>query len=321
MPLKMNTTPEKRQHPGVMGVWIQAVRIHFVPTSIFPALLGSIIAWSRFREFNSWYFILVIVGVTVHHIGLNLIDDVFDYLHSVDRFHDKEKNPYTGGSGVLTGGLLTVHKVLSVSILCYLTGIVIAIYLTLMVGWPILLFVAIGLFSSVFYTTPPIRYGYRGFGELSLFINFGPVICLGAFFVQTRTVAWEPFILSLIPGFLMWSMIVINEIPDYEEDRQSGKRTLVVRLGRNRGVALYVAGLVCAYATMLLSAGFGITSFSVLWGLLTLPVAYGSFRILKNHYLDKIKMVPANLSMIKIHAMTMSFLIIGYLAERVVFGL
>jgi 1,4-dihydroxy-2-naphthoate polyprenyltransferase len=317
MPLKMNSIPGKRQHPGVMSIWIQAIRPYFVPTSIFPALLGSIIAWSRFREFNLWYFILVIVGVAVHHIGLNMIDDVFDYRHSVDRSQGEEKNPYAGGSGVLTGGLLDVRQVLSVSILCYLTGIVIALYLTIMVGWPVLLFVAIGVFSSVFYTMPPIRYGYRGLGELSLLINFGPVICLGAFYVQTRSIAWEPFILSLIPGFLMWSMIVINEIPDYEEDRQSGKRTLVVRFGRKRAIALYVAGLTCAYATMLLSAGFGATSFSVLTGLLTLPVAYRSFRILKNHYTDKIKMAPANLAMIKVHALTMSCLIIGYLAERI----
>jgi 1,4-dihydroxy-2-naphthoate octaprenyltransferase len=154
---------------------------------------------------------------------------------------------------------------------------------------------------------PPIRYGYRGFGELSLLINFGPVICLGAFYVQTRSIAWEPLIISLVPGFLMWSMIVINEIPDYEEDREAGKLNLVARLGKRKGVILYVAGLVCAYATMF-------TSFGVFLGLLTLPVAYDSFRILNKNYMDKIKMAPANLATIKVHALTLSCLIIGYLA-------
>ncbi len=103
MPLKMKYIPEDGRKPGVVGTWIQAFRLHYVPTSIFPALLGSVIAWAAFREFNFWYFILVIIGVTVHHIGLNMIDDVFDYLHAVDRSHGEEKNPYTGGSGVLTG--------------------------------------------------------------------------------------------------------------------------------------------------------------------------------------------------------------------------
>jgi 1,4-dihydroxy-2-naphthoate octaprenyltransferase len=314
MPLTMILVSKNVQHRGILGIWVQALRLHYIPTSIFPALLGSVIAWAVFREFNFWYIILVIIGVTVHHMGLNMIDDVFDYLHSVDRFPDEEKNPYTGGSGVLTGGLLPTGQVLSASIFCYLIGIIITIYLTVMIGWPILIFAAIGIFSSVFYTMPPVRYGYRGFGELSLLINFGPVICLGAFYVQTRSIDWEPLIISLVPGFLMWSMIVINEIPDYEEDRQAGKLNLVARFGRKRGVTLYVGGLVCAYATMLLSASFGMTSFSVLLGLLSLPVAYNSFRILNENYMDKVKMAPANLATIKVHALTLICLIIGYLA-------
>jgi 1,4-dihydroxy-2-naphthoate octaprenyltransferase len=317
MPLKMKYVTEDGQQPGFIGTWIQAFRLHYVPTSIFPALLGSVIAWAAFREFKFWYFILVIIGVSVHHIGLNMIDDVFDYLHAVDRSHGEEKNPYTGGSGVLTGGFLPASYVLAASILCYLIGIVIAIYLTIAVGWPVLIFAVIGVFSSVFYTMPPIRYGYRGFGELSLLINFGPVVCLGAFYVQTRSIAWEPFIVSLVPGFLMWSMIVINEMPDYEEDRQAGKLNLVARFGRKPGVALYVAGLICAYGTMLLSVTFNVTPFSILLGLLTLPIAYNSYRILNANYMDKMKMAPANLATIKVHALTLTCLIIGYLAAGI----
>lgn len=312
MPLTLKSARTSGHEPGTMSAWIQAFRLHFVPTSIFPALLGSVIAWAGSREFNFPFFVMVIIGVTVHHIGLNLIDDVFDYLHAVDNSHGKEKNPYTGGSGVLTEKILPVGHVLTASIICYLIAIIIAIYLTISVGWPVLMFAAIGLFSSVFYTAPPIRYGYRGFGELSLLINFGPIICLGAFYVQTRTTAWEPFIVSLVPGFLMWSMIVINEIPDYEEDRRAGKLNLVARFGRKAGVIFYVAGLICAYGTMLLSASLRITSFSVLLGLLTIPIAYKSVLIIKNHYMDKIKLAPANLVMIKVHFLTLMYLIVGY---------
>ena len=319
MPLKMmSLAVENREPLGTVGIWIQAFRLQYVPTSVFPAMLGSVIAWVTFREFNFWYFFLVIIGVALHHIALNMIDDVFDYLHAVDRSHGKEKNPYTGGSGVLTGELLSVAQVLGASVFCYLMAIIIAIYLTIAVGWPVLIFVGIGLFSSVFYSTPPIRYGYRGFGELSLLVNFGPVICLGAFYVQTRTIAWEPFVISLVPGFLMWSMIVINEIPDYEEDSQAGKLNLVARLGKKRAVFLYAAGLICAYSTMLLAVFFRVTSFNVLLGLLSVPIAYNSLRVLNENYMDKLGMAPANLATIKVHALTLSCLIIGYLAKGVI---
>jgi 1,4-dihydroxy-2-naphthoate octaprenyltransferase len=189
----------------------------------------------------------------------------------------------------------------------------ITVYLAVVIGWPILIFAAIGIFPSVFYTMPPIRYGYRGFGELSLLINFGPVLCLGAFYVQTGSIDWEPFIISLVPGFLMWSMIVINEIPDYEEDRQAGKMNLVARFGKKPGIVLYVAGLVCAYATILLTALLGLTPFTVLLGFLTLPGAYHSLRMLNENYMDRVKMAPANLATIKVHALTLIGLIIGYL--------
>ena len=319
MPLKtMSLAVDNREPLGSMRMWIQAFRLQYVPTSIFPAMLGSVIAWVTFREFNVWYFVMVIVGVTLHHMALNMIDDVFDYLHAVDRSHGKEKNPYTGGSGVLTGELLSVAQVLGASIFCYLMAIIIAIYLTISVGWPVLIFVGIGLFSSIFYSTPPIRYGYRGFGELSLLVNFGPVICLGAFYVQTRTIAWEPFVISLVPGFLMWSMIVINEIPDYEEDSRAGKLNLVARLGKKPSVLLYAAGLICAYGTLVLAVSFGVTSFHVLLGLLSVPVAYDALRILNKQYMDKFKMAPANLATIKVHALTLSCLIIGYLAVGVI---
>jgi len=317
MPFKMSVDARGKQPPSTIRIWIQALRLHYVPTSIFPALLGSIIAWSRFGTFNAGYFFLVIVGVTLHHIGLNMVDDVFDYLHAVDHLHGEEKNPYTGGSGVLTGGLLPIRHVLWAAISCYLTGTGIAIYLATCVGWPVLIFAAIGIFSSVFYTMPPIRYGYRGFGELSLLINFGPLISLSAFYVQTRSLAWEPFIISLVPGFLMWSMIVINEIPDYEEDRAAGKMNLVARHGRKPGVTLYVAGLVCAYVIILLSVSFRLTSSGVLLGLLTTPLAYHSSRILKENYLDRIKMAPANRATIQVHALTLLCLIIGYLVTGV----
>ena len=92
MPLKtMSLAVENGEPLGSMKIWIQAFRLQYVPTSIFPAILGSVIAWVTFREFNVWYFVLVMVAVTLHHMALNMIDDVFDYLHAVDRSSGMEK--------------------------------------------------------------------------------------------------------------------------------------------------------------------------------------------------------------------------------------
>lgn len=293
--------------------WLRACRFHYVPTSVLPAVLGSIIAWSRFGEFHFWHFLLVIAGVAINHVGLNMVDDVFDYIHEVDRKHVNGKNPYTGGSGVLAEGGLSAGHMLAASVFCFLVTIIIAIYLTIAVGWLVLIFSLIGVLSSIFYTVPPVRYGYRGFGELGLLINFGPVIVLGAFYVQTKSLAMEPFVISFTLGFMMWSMIIINEIPDYEEDRRGGKLNLVARFGRKTGIALYIVGLIGAYGTILLSVLLGVTPFLLLLALLTVPNAYNSLSILQKNYADRIGIIPANQAMIKVHAMTGMLLIIAYL--------
>lgn len=91
------------EQSGMLRIWLQAFRLQFVPTSIFPAVLGSVIAWATVREFNYWYFVMVIIGVTLHHIALNMADDVFDYIHAVDRSYGRQKNPYTGGERSFNG--------------------------------------------------------------------------------------------------------------------------------------------------------------------------------------------------------------------------
>jgi len=306
-------TGSRRTDETFCTTWLRACRFHFVPTSVLPAVLGSIIAWSRFGEFHFCNFFLVIAGVAINHVGLNMIDDVFDYSHAVDTTHVNGKNPYTGGSGVLTEGSLPAGHVLAASAFCFLVTIIITIYLTIAVGWLVLIFSMIGILSSVFYTMPPVRYGYRGFGELGLLINFGPVICLGAFYVQTKSLAMEPFVISFTLGFMMWSMIIINEIPDYEEDRRGGKLNLVARFGKKTGIILYVAGLIGAYGTILVSVLLGVAPFLVLIAFLTVPIAYSTCIVLKEQYSDRIGIIPANQAMIKVHAMTGMLLIIAYL--------
>jgi 1,4-dihydroxy-2-naphthoate octaprenyltransferase len=169
--------------------------------------------------------------------------------------------------------------------------------------------------SSIFYTTPPIRFGYRGFGELGLLINFGPVIVMGSYYVQAQTFAFEPLLASLVPGFMMWSMIIINEIPDYETDRRGGKWNLVARFGRKTGVVLYGIGLMIAYGILITAALANALPPFILLGLISLPFAIKSFAVMGRHLNDPLKMAPANLAMIKVHSITAVAMIIAYLIE------
>ncbi len=298
---------------GSIAAWVQAVRLPFVPPSFIPVTLAAAIVWARYSVFDPLAFSLVFAGVTVHHFGLNMLDDILDYLHAVDRAWGDEKNPYSGGSGVLTEGLLSVSQMKMGVIACYAFTIGIWLYLGYDRGWPVVGIGAIGILSSIFYTAPPVKFAYRGFGELGLLINFGPVLVLGSYYVQRGALEMEPVIVSLIPGFLMWSMIVINEIPDYEEDRRSGKMNLIARFGRKTGIVLYQAGLYCAFGILAGSVFFRMAPLPVLLGFAALPLALRSVNLLSNFYLDRLKMIPANLAIIKVYLVTGVALIAGYL--------
>jgi len=258
-------------------------------------------------------FALVVIGVTVNHFGLNLVDDVLDYRHAVDLKKGDEKNFFTGGSGVLPEGLLKDTQMLKAATLLFLTTAAIGAYLTYTCGWPVLALGLFGMASSIFYTTPPIRYGYRGFGELGLLVNFGPVIVMGSYYVQAQTFAFEPLIASLVPGFMMWSMIIINEIPDYETDRHGGKWNLVARFGRFAGAVLYGIGLAVAYGVLIIAALAHALSPFVLLGLISLPFAVKSFTVMGRHLNDPLAMAPANLAMIKVHSLTSVAMTVAYL--------
>lgn len=272
-------------------------------------------AWSQGYPMRWFYFILAVVGVTLNHFGLNLVDDVLDYRHAVDLKKGDEKNFFTGGSGILPEGLLKDTDMLKAAALFFVMTVVIGVYLTYACGWPVLALGIFGMASSIFYTVPPIRFGYRGFGELGLLVNFGPVIVMGAYYVQTLTFALEPFIASLIPGFMMWSMIIINEIPDYEADCKGGKWNLVARFGRRAGAVLYGVGLVAAYGVLMISAVAGFLSPFILLGLLSLPFAFQSVWVMRRHLHHPPDMAPANLAMIKVHGLTTALMIVACLIE------
>ncbi|MFO8078122.1 MAG: prenyltransferase [Thermoplasmatota archaeon] len=293
--------------------WWQASRYHFVPPSMFPAAIGSVVSWASLGRFSVNLFALVIIGVIINHIALNMTDDYFDYKHAVDITRPGEENPYTGGSKTLTSGLIKPKKMAQVFAFLYLIVIAIGLYLTVQRGIVVLIFGLIGIIWSVFYTSPPIKFAHHGLGEIGLLLNFGPTIGLGAFFVQAQQLSIEAFLATLPCGIMLFSMIVINEIPDIQEDRLAGKLTLVARFGKKAGVKLYVLSWLATYSVILLSVLFSYTPWPVLLGFISLPLVISSNRILLNHYQQPNQIVHANKRMIQAHALTSFGLIAGYI--------
>jgi 1,4-dihydroxy-2-naphthoate polyprenyltransferase len=293
-------------------VWWGAFRFHYASASFMPGILGGMIAWTTDGVFHPGYFLVVLLGLVLNHIALNMTDDYFDFRHLVDAFAADGVNPYTGGSGTLSAGLIQPRAMRNVFTLFYAIAIGIGIVLGVVRGVFVHFLLIVGFFCAFFYTAPPIKFGYRGLGELAQLLCFGPGIGLGAYYVQTQRVSWEAFWGTLPFGIMLFSMITINEIPDYFEDRKGGKLNLVARFGREKGVWLFIVSLFSAYGTILTGVLLGRIPALGLISMLTLPIAIKTVRILKAHYRDPAKMAPANLGMICSHNFTAILLILAY---------
>ena len=303
-----------------MTIWWKALRYHFIPPSLFPATLGALVAWAVNGTFCTFYFLLVLAGVVANHLALNMADDYFDFKHAVDNSKPEEKNPYSGGSGTLSSGAMHPSAMFKAFVLCFALTVTIGLYLTILRGIPVLLFGLLGVFCSVFYTAPPISFSHHGLGELGQLVCFGTVIGMGSYFVQTQTITLEAFLATLPLGIMLFSMIVINEIPDYNEDRLAGKLTLVARYGKWRGVKLYVASWACTYLVITVGILLQVLPWTALLALVSLPITLRSIKVLQANYENPLKLAPANLDMIIAYSITSLGLIAAYSIQGLIEG-
>jgi 1,4-dihydroxy-2-naphthoate polyprenyltransferase len=135
----------------------------------------------------------------------------------------------------------------------------------------------------VLYTGGPRPYGYEGLGEVFVFAFFGVVAVTGSAFAQLEAWPWEAFVLSVGVGLLAAAILVVNNVRDIESDRRAGKRTLAVRLGRERGRSIYALMVYGAYAVAPLPWLLGALSPWLALPWLTLPLAITCVRTVREH--------------------------------------
>jgi 1,4-dihydroxy-2-naphthoate octaprenyltransferase len=296
---------------------VQSFRLKFLPQGVLPVVLGSIVAWKQTDKFDLGLFFLAFVGAACVQIGLTMLNDTYDYIYGADRSTTNNKNPYSGGSGVLADGTLQPNETLSAVAFFYLTAGAIGAYLTIIVGIGIFWMALLGLFLSVFYTLKPFRFAYRGVGELAMLIGYGPTITLGAAYVQTGSFSLEAGLSGLVAGMLMWSMMLVNEIPDYSEDLQADKLNLTVRLGPKKARWLYFASLSSVFVYII--AGVVLKFFPpwALLALISLPFVLYSFRVVFDNYQNPELLATANRAMVTIYSSTMLLFSFAFLLSKV----
>ena len=288
-----------------------ATRLPFLTATLVPVALG-IAAAALEHHFKLGLAALTLVGAIAVHLGLNVANDIFDARSGAD---DYNVNPtmFSGGSRVIQYGLVSMRQMIAIAAVCYVIAIIIGLYLASVAGWGLLWLGVAGVLISYFYTAPPLKLVHRGLGELSTALGFGPIMVLGAYYVQTGHYALRPLILSIPVAVLVMLILYANEIPDRVSDARAGKRTLVVRLPHSAVITGYAIAAAVAYSALVVGVVLRVLPWPTLLALLTIPLAIKTVRGLERDYDNPYVLMASLQNNVVLHFTTGVLLVAGTL--------
>jgi len=254
-----------------------AVRLRTLPAAIAPVLVGTALAHALEAVFRPGAFIAAMLGSILIQIGTNLSNDYSDARRGADA-EDR-----VGPVRVTAGGLVPPKQVLMATYITFALAALCGVYLVAVAGVELLIVGVLSIAAGVLYTGGPRPYGYEGLGEIFVFAFFGVAAVAGSTFAQTESWPVEAFVLAVPVGLLAAAILVVNNVRDIDSDKRAGKRTLVVRLGRDRGRTLYGAMMYGAYLVAPLPWLLGPLSPWLMLSWLTLAPAVMLVRIVRNH--------------------------------------
>ncbi len=249
-----------------LRLWVVAARPRTLPAAVAPVLVGTALAISQ-DVFHPLAFVAALVGSIFIQIGTNLSNDYSDARRGADT-EDR-----LGPVRVTAGGLMPPRRVLVGTYVAFGIAVVAGLYLAATAGWELLVVGAASILAGVLYTGGPRPYGYEGLGEVFVFLFFGLVAVVGSYFVQTEELRWEAFALAVPVGLLASAILVVNNVRDVDTDRRAQKRTLAVRLGRERARRMFAAMIVLSFLTPVATWLAGGLSAWLLLTLAALPLA------------------------------------------------
>jgi 1,4-dihydroxy-2-naphthoate polyprenyltransferase len=245
---------------SALRLWIIAARPRTLPAAVAPVLVGTALAGTQ-DVFRPLAFVCALIGSVFIQIGTNLSNDYSDARRGADT-EDR-----LGPVRVTAGGLMPPKQVLVGTYVAFGIAVAAGAYLIAIAGWQLLVVGAASILAGVLYTGGPRPYGYEGLGELFVFLFFGVVAVVGSYYVQTEHLRFIAFALSVPVGLLVSAILVVNNVRDIETDRRAGKRTLAVRLGRERARLLFAVMVGVAFVVpVAVWLGGGLSA----WLLLTL---------------------------------------------------
>ena len=283
-------------------LWLAQIRANFLLLAVLLVAIGLAVSYkyqSHEGNFSWLHAVMILTGVVSAHISVNLFNEYSDFKTKID-FNTK-RTPFSGGSGILTKGLISPEKVLRVAITSLVLSIVTGIYFTIISHWTIFVISLLGAFTIIFYSKILTHYLL---GELFAGLTLGSLVIIGTFLAMNASPAaglngllpGGVILISIPPGILTSLLLLLNEFPDVEADKKGGRRHIVVKFGYKASAFIYTAGLIVTFGTIVLLPILGYSSLWIYIALLPLPMALKASISAFKFNGDLNKLIPALMS-------------------------
>ncbi len=300
-------------------LWIKETRPQFLVLSVVLTFLGSSIAW-YYGHLNIGYALLAGFGLTLTHGSVNAINDYFDYKSGIDL--NVERTPFSGGSGLVPGGKISLRQALMVGVVTSLAALAIGIFFVFEKGWQLAPLLAAAALCMVLYSPVILRTYWP---EWSPGPGLGVLPIMGLYFVQAGEYSWVVLAASVPSGIMVHNLLLLNEFPDIEADRTGGRKTMPVVFGLNASSWFYIAATISVYAWIAgcviatVSTGSVVMPVWCLAALFSLPLAAKAMRG-SRQYADREKIVAAMGDNVKFIMLTHVLLAAGYIIDKALRG-
>ncbi len=294
----------------IQGI-VTVIRVPFLILALILGILGAAVAWYESRRFGTpfhfGYALLATLGLLIAHAAVNIFNEYFDCRSGLD--YKTRRTPFSGGSGAVPSGLLTVREALWLGIACLVFIVPIGAFFAAVKGWMLVPLLVLAVLLIVLYTPLILKMGYP---EWSPGLGLGILPVMGAYFVHTGEYTLSALIASMPSYFLVHNLLLLNEFPDVEADITVGRRTLPIVVGKRRAAIVFSFVTLLVYPWVAWAVICGHMPVFALLAVLTLPlgvrVVQGSFL-----YDEMERFLPVMMKNVQLVLLTQALLAAGYI--------
>lgn len=240
----------------MLKYWFLAIRPKTLTIALVPVLVGSTLGWLHSGQLSWTVLGATLLAAVLIQAGTNLHNDAADFERGADRIGTRLGPPRVTAAGWLSAAQVRRGAGISFALAMLLGG-----YLIWVGGWPILTVGLASIAAGVAYTGGPRPVAYSGLGELFVWLFFGLVAVSGSYYLQTGGLSWAAVLTGALVGMPAAAVLVVNNYRDLDTDRQAGKNTLAVRLGRRASQLEYALLMLLPFGLLPLlyplGGGFG----------------------------------------------------------------